>query len=66
MSEISDPAARRARQKKILVLLGFGLIAGGLVILLLLQRMPMPLRILVGLTDIVAGLTMLVVARQKF
>ena len=66
MSEISDPAERRARQKKFLVLLGFVLIAGGLVILLLLQRVPTPLRILVGLTDIVAGLTMLVVARQKF
>ena len=66
MTVPGDPDARRARQKKILVLLGFGLIAGGLVILILLQRMPAPLRILVGLTDIVAGLTLLVVARQKF
>ncbi len=66
MSDDRDPAAQRVRQKKILMLLGFGLVAGGLVILFALQRMPTPLRILVGLTDIVAGLTMLVVARQKF
>jgi xanthosine utilization system XapX-like protein len=66
MSDVRDPTARRVRQKKILMLLGCGLIAGGLVILIALQRMPPPLRILVGLTDIVAGLTLLVVARQKF
>ena len=66
MNAAPDPAAHRARQKKTLLILGFALIAGGLVILLALQRMPTPLRILVGLTDIVAGLTLLIVVRQKF
>jgi hypothetical protein len=66
MSDNRDARAQRVRQKKILMLLGCGLIAGGLVILIAVQRMPTPLRILVGLTDIVAGLTLLVVARQKF
>ena len=66
MSTPTDPAAQRVRQRKTLLILGVALIAGGLVILIALQRMPAPLRILVGLTDIVAGLTMLLVVRQKF
>ncbi len=59
----TDP---RARQKRTLLLLASLLIVGGLVILFLLQRMPLPLRILVGLTDVVAGAVLLVVVRQKF
>lgn len=66
MSVEPDPAVRRARQKRTLQILAFALIAGGLVILFALQRMPLPLRILVGLTDVFAGLTLLVVVRQKF
>jgi hypothetical protein len=66
MSAAPDPAAQRARQRKTLLILGFALVAGGLVILIALQRMPAPLRILVGLTDIVAGLILLLVVRQKF
>ena len=42
------------------------LIIGGLAVLLLLQRMPLPMRLLVGLMDVFAGLTLLVVVRQKF
>lgn len=60
------PADRRARQKKTIAVLAFLLIAGGLVVLCALQRMPLPMRILVGLTDIFAGLTLLVLVRQKF
>jgi len=41
------------------------LVAGGVVVLALLERMPLPLRIIVGLTDIVAGLGLLVFVRQK-
>jgi hypothetical protein len=66
MSADQDPIARRARQKRTLQILAFALIAGGVVILAFLQRMPLPLRILVGLTDVFAGLTLLVVVRQKF
>jgi hypothetical protein len=66
----SDPpaqlSARRARQKRIITTLAVLLIVGGLVILVALERMPLPIRMLVGLTDIVAGLTLLVVVRQKF
>ncbi len=56
----------RARQKRTLLTLAALLIAGGLAVLFLLTRMPLPLRILVGLTDLVAGCVLLVVVRQKF
>jgi uncharacterized membrane protein HdeD (DUF308 family) len=55
----------RARQKRTLVVLASLLIIGGLVVLFLLQRMPLPMRILVGLTDVVGGLALLVLVRQK-
>jgi hypothetical protein len=58
--------AVRARQKtKVLALAGV-LIAGGLLILFGLKKIPPPMRILAGLGDIVAGLGLLVLARQKF
>ena len=66
MSEDTRVSARRARQKTIVTILGFVLIAGGLIVLFALQRMPLPMRLLVGLTDVFAGLTMLVLVRQKF
>jgi uncharacterized membrane protein HdeD (DUF308 family) len=56
----------RARQKRTLMILSTLLIVGGLIVLFALTRMPLPLRILVGLTDIVAGAVLLVVLRQKF
>ncbi|WP_414662137.1 hypothetical protein [Horticoccus sp. 23ND18S-11] len=46
--------------------LAFLLIAGGLAVLFFLQRMPLPMRILVGLIDVFAGLGFLVLVRQKF
>jgi uncharacterized membrane protein HdeD (DUF308 family) len=57
---------QRARQRRLLLILGPALIAGGLAVLFLVTRMPLPLRIIVGLTDIVAGCVLLLVARQKF
>jgi hypothetical protein len=59
-----DPRARR--QKRTLLILASGLIVAGLVVLFFLQRMPLPLRILVGLTDVFGGLVLLVLIRQKF
>ncbi len=53
------------QQKRTLRRLAVVLIAGGLLILALLDRMPLPLRIIVGLTDVFAGLGLLVLARQK-
>ena len=60
------PRRTRQKQKRTLLVLAALLIIGGLVVLLVLTRMPMPLRILVGLTDVVAGAVLLVVVRQKF
>lgn len=56
----------RTRQKRTIQILAALLIAGGLTVLFLLQKMPLPLRILAGLTDVVAGAVLLVVVRQKF
>lgn len=63
----SPPADARlsSRQKRTLQLLAGFLIIGGLVILLVLERMPAPLRIIVGLMDVVAGLGLLLLVRQK-
>lgn len=59
-------STRRARQKRVIIILSLLLIVGGLGVLFALERMPLPIRMLVGLTDIVAGLTLLVLVRQKF
>ena len=59
-------STRGARQKMIVTILGLALIAGGAFVLFALKQMPLPMRILVGLTDVFAGLTMLVLVRQKF
>ncbi|MDO8539597.1 MAG: hypothetical protein Q7S40_04090 [Opitutaceae bacterium] len=60
----TDPAARRTRQRKTITILGVALIVIGLAVLLLLQRMPLPLRLMVGLGDVLAGAVLLVLARQ--
>ena len=62
----SQLAARRARQKTTVTILGLALIAGGLIVLFALRRMPLPMRALAGLTDVIAGLVLLLVGRQKF
>jgi uncharacterized membrane protein HdeD (DUF308 family) len=62
---IGNNSARRHRQMRILRVVGVGLIAAGAVVLIFLQRMPLPMRILVGLTDIFAGLILVVVAWQQ-
>jgi fatty acid desaturase len=59
-------SAKRARQKRTITILATLLIVAGLIVLLLLQRMPLPMRILVGLTDVFGGLVLLVLVRQKF
>ncbi|HVS54537.1 MAG TPA: hypothetical protein VHD62_19430 [Opitutaceae bacterium] len=64
--ENSAALARRARQKNTVVALSLLLIVAGLLILFVLRRVPLPLRILVGLTDLVGGSVLLVLVRQKF
>lgn len=64
----ADPAAAaaRARQRRTLTVLAWGLIAAGVVVLALLERMPLPARVFTGLGDIIAGCVLLLVRRQKF
>jgi hypothetical protein len=68
--EPSKPSAHtlyeRSRQKVLLLVLSGVLMAGGLVILFLLKRMPLPMRLLVGLGDVVAASALLLILRQKF
>jgi hypothetical protein len=63
---VEETDARRARQKRTLSVLAAALIAGGLAVLLFLDRIPLPLRLLIGLGDLIAGAVLLVVVRQKF
>lgn len=56
----------RLRQRRILLGLGFALIATGLGVAFLLKRLPIPVRTLTGLVDVFAGCFLLLVVRQKF
>lgn len=61
-----DPRATRERLRKKMTILGIGLLVAGAAVLLLLQRIPLPLRLLIGFGDLIVGATLLLVARQKF
>lgn len=66
-TEQKSPAhARRTRQKNTVIALSLLLIVGGLLILFVLHRVPLPLRIMAGLIDLVGGSVLLVLVRQKF
>lgn len=61
-----DPSAvKLARLKRTVLTLACALVVGGLVVLFALPRVPMPLRIMVGLTDLFGGLVLLVLLRQN-
>ena len=65
-SDEVERARRLARQKTTITTLATLLIVAGAVVLLFLDRIPLPLRIAVGLGDIIAGWGLLVLVRQKF
>ena len=64
-SEKPNFAAGMLRQRRTIIALAILLVAAGIAVLFVLDRMPLPLRILVGLTDVFGGLTLLVLVRQK-
>lgn len=66
MPEAEQLARRRFREKAKLIALASFLSAAGLLLLFVLKRPPLPMRIVSGLGDVVAGCVLLVVARQKF
>ncbi|MES2694355.1 MAG: hypothetical protein V4773_12840 [Verrucomicrobiota bacterium] len=59
-------ARERAKLRRTILILAPILIIGGALILAFLTKMPLPLRIIVGLGDIVAGLVLLILLKQKF
>ena len=59
-------ALERAKLRRTILILAPVLIVGGILVLAFLQRMPTPLRVLVGAGDILVGLTLLVLLKQKF
>ena len=62
----SDVTAIQLRQRRKITWLAWFLITAGLAILLLVDRLPLPLRLLMGFVDLVAGAGLLVLRRQKF
>ena len=62
----SLPDELRRRQRRQISLLAWVLLAAGVAILLFLDRIPLPLRLLMGFVDLVAGAGLLVLRRQKF
>lgn len=69
MTTPPDPeklARERAKLRRTVLILSPILILGGILILAFLQRVPTPLRILIGIGDIIVGLTLLVLLKQKF
>jgi hypothetical protein len=61
----SMPVNRTRLRRKMLILASI-LTAGGLVVLLFLDRIPLPLRLAVGLSDLIGAAVLFVVVRQKF
>ena len=49
-----------------MLVLATALLIGGVVVLALLTRIPLPLRIAVGATDLIASAVLFLVVRQKF
>jgi hypothetical protein len=60
----AESAAKFARQKRTVTIVASLLIVAGLVLLFFLKRVPMPMRIMAGLTDLFGGLVLLVLVRQ--
>jgi len=58
-------ARTRSRQNIILLTLALVLLLGGLVVLLYLQRMPLPMRLVVSLGDFAAATALLLLLYQR-
>jgi uncharacterized membrane protein HdeD (DUF308 family) len=61
----SAAAARLARQKRIIVITSCVLIAGGFVVMFFVKRLPLPMRMLVGMTDVVGGVVLIILAQKE-
>ena len=56
----------RRRQRRQIGVLAWVLLIAGAAILLFLDRIPLPVRLLMGFVDLLAGAGLLVLRRQKF
>lgn len=61
-----DLPRRRARLKRTLTALAVLLIVMGAFVLLVARRMPLPMRLFIGLADVFAGFVLLLIIRPKF
>ena len=57
---------RRSRQKVTVTLLAAFMLVAGVLLIFVLKRAPLPMRVFMGLGNLVAGSALLVLVRQKF
>ena len=60
------PPLDRVRLRQRMLILATVLGVGGIAVLAFLSRIPLPLRLAVGLTDLIASAVLFLVVRQKF
>ncbi len=65
MKPAPHPDSRRRFGRRLLWL-GLGLVLAGLALLFLARPVPLPVRILTGIVDVIAGAVLLVVWNQQF
>jgi predicted signal transduction protein with EAL and GGDEF domain len=64
--EIRTPQSRRlARQKRIVMAASCLLIVGGFIVFFAVKRLPLPMRFMVAMTDIVGGMVLIILANRK-
>lgn len=64
MTEATQTDAKLARQKRLIAILGVLLVITGLVVLIVLKRVPTPVRLMAGLGDVFIGCVLLVLTLQ--
>jgi hypothetical protein len=69
MTAVSDPAKiarERAKLKRTVLILAPLLILGGIAVIAFVDRLPLPARLVLGFGDIIVGLVLLVLLKQKY
>ncbi len=64
MTEADQSDAKFVRQKRLVAILGVLLVITGLVVLVVLRRVPTPIRMMAGLGDVFIGSVLLVLTLQ--
>ncbi len=69
MTAVTDPAKiarERAKLKRTVLILSPLLILGGIAVIAFVDRLPLPARLVLGIGDIIVGLVLLVLLKQKY